>query len=104
MPQSLCSLLVRVVFSTKDRAKDLDADLRPRLFGYIATVIDSKGAKAHIVGGGLEHVHVLLTWPASVTLADMVRLVKSKFVAMGPRNVSQETPFWLASRLRRLQR
>ena len=77
MAQSHCSLLVHVVFSTKDRAKDLDADLCPRLFGYIATVIDSKGAKAHMVGGGLEHVHVLFTLPASVTLADIVRAVKS---------------------------
>ena len=76
MAQSLCSLLVHVVFSTKDRAKDLDADLRPRLFGNIATLINDNGAKAHIVGGGLEHVHVLLSLTASITLADMVRVVK----------------------------
>ena len=51
--------------------------LRPRLFAYIATLINNNGGKAHIVGGGLEHVHVLLTQPPTVTLADMLRLVKA---------------------------
>ncbi len=55
----------------------LDAALRPRLFAYVATLINNNGGKAHIVGGGLEHVHVLLTLPPTATLADMLRLVKA---------------------------
>ena len=52
MSQSLASITIHVVFSTKNRRKYLDAELRPRLFAYIAEVSTNKGAKAHIVGGG----------------------------------------------------
>jgi REP element-mobilizing transposase RayT len=77
MPQSLAAIFIHAVFSNKNRKKDLDAELRPRLFAYSAEVIKNKHAKAHIVNGGPEHVHILLSLPAALSLSDLLRIVKS---------------------------
>jgi len=77
MSQSLAAIFIHAVFSTRSRQKDLDAELRPRLFAYIAEVINNKSAKAHIVGGALEHVHILLSLPPALSLSDLLRIVKS---------------------------
>ena len=38
MPQSFASIIVQIVFSTKDRIPWLDDTIRPRLHAYLATV------------------------------------------------------------------
>ena len=39
MPQSLTKLYAHLIFSTKNRQHWLDDDIRPRVHGYLATVI-----------------------------------------------------------------
>ena len=43
----------------------------------MAEVTTNKGAKAHIVGGGLEHVHIVLSLPPALSLSDLLRTIKS---------------------------
>jgi REP element-mobilizing transposase RayT len=45
MPQSLSYLLVHIVFSTKDRAPLLDAQIRPDLYAYLATTARNQGCE-----------------------------------------------------------
>ena len=73
MAHSYTKLLVHVLFSTKNREKRLSAEIRKNLFPYLAAVLNDQGSKALIVGGGLEHVHILLRARPDQNVAALVR-------------------------------
>jgi putative transposase len=64
------------VFSTKERRRLIAADLQPRLWSFIGGIARKNGFKALIVGGTEDHVHVLLSLPATLALAKAVQLLK----------------------------
>jgi putative transposase len=76
MPHTFASLLVHVVFSTKNRAPELSAELPGRLFPYMGIVREVKGT-ALIVNGPADHVHLLLSMPAAISVADLLRVLKT---------------------------
>ena len=61
MPQSVAKIIVHVVFSTKNRADMIEADIEARLFGYISAVIRNNGARMLIAGGTANHIHILIS-------------------------------------------
>ena len=77
MPQSLVSLNVHVVFSTKNREPLIDADLAPRLYAYMGGVLRNTGSVLLAIGGVEDHVHLLASLGRQVCIADLVRDVKS---------------------------
>ncbi len=77
MAHSYTNLLVHVVFSTKNRAKDLSGASRDEVWWYLEGIARNVDCTALAVGGGLEHVHVLLKYPASTNLAQIVTKLKS---------------------------
>lgn len=77
MPHTFTNLLVHVVFSTKDRQPMLDAELRSRLFPYMGGIVRELGGVALAINGPDDHVHALLTMPATVAIADLLRVVKT---------------------------
>jgi hypothetical protein len=76
MPQSLSKVIIHVIFSTKDREPWLDRDVRPRMHGYIATICRELNGEAFLVGGVLDHVHLVTTLPRTLSLAELVEAVK----------------------------
>jgi hypothetical protein len=53
MPHAFASLLVHVVFSTKNRAPDLPAELAGRVFSYLGGIVkELKGTALTPPGGG----------------------------------------------------
>lgn len=77
MAHSYTNLLVHIVFSTKNRVKDLSGPTRDEMWRYLEAVARNVDCDALAVGGGLDHVHVLLKYPASVKLAEIVTKLKS---------------------------
>ncbi len=77
MPQSLVSLQVHLIFSTKSRDPFITADLAPRLYGYIGGVARETGSVLLAAGGMPDHVHLLVSLGREVCVADLVRDVKS---------------------------
>jgi putative transposase len=65
------------VFGTKDRAPTINDDLRDRLFPYIGGIVHEIGATALIVNGTCDHVHVLASVPATISIADLMGVVKA---------------------------
>ena len=59
MPQSLTRLYTHLVFSTKNHTLFLDEAIRPRIHGYLPTVIRDLDSPWVVVGGTADHVHVL---------------------------------------------
>ena len=77
MPQSLASVLVHLVFSTKNREKIIPKKLQPRLWSYAAAICKNHDILAFAVGGMDDHIHILFRLPPTLTLARAVTLVKS---------------------------
>jgi putative transposase len=77
MPQSLVSLHVHIVFSTKHRAPLITSDLAPRLYGYMGGI--ARGAESPLVaiGGVADHVHLLVSLGRVWCVADLVRDLKA---------------------------
>ena len=77
MPSTHLSLHYHVVFSTKDRMPQIDAEWRERLHAYMGGVVKTLGGFPQAIGGVADHVHLLIGLPATRTLADFMRDLKS---------------------------
>ena len=77
MPQSLSLVIVHVIFSTKERRPFIEADTRPKLHAYLATVARNAGCEAYRVGGVADHVHLAIRLSRTITIADLVETLKT---------------------------
>ncbi len=78
MASSLSKVYLHIVFSTKRRARVLEKAVRPALFACMAGVIRQQGAYAVIINGVEDHVHLLVSFPRTITIADLVKEIKRK--------------------------
>jgi REP element-mobilizing transposase RayT len=77
MAHTFTHLLTHIVFSTKDRAPLLDAELKSRLFAYIGGIIRELDGQIMLINGPTDHVHILTTFPARTSLSDFMRDLKA---------------------------
>src|SRR3954467_2533063 len=73
---SFSSSLHHCVFATKAREPWLTPQLRERLWPYLGGVARENGMKALAIGGVAEHGHLLLSLPASMSVAKAMQLLK----------------------------
>ncbi len=76
MAHSYVSSLFHCAFSTKGRGDRSSADLQSRLWPFLGGIARENGMKALIVGGVDDHVHVLLSLPATIAVAKAIQLIK----------------------------
>ncbi len=76
MSHTYVSELVHCVFSTKERRNLIPADIQPALCAFLGGIARKNGFKALMVGGTENHVHILLSLPASMPLAKAMQLIK----------------------------
>jgi putative transposase len=78
MPQSLARVVLHVVFSTKHRVPFLnDANLRAKLHGYLAGVLQDIGCEPILINGVEDHIHILCNLARTVTIADLIEESKT---------------------------
>ena len=77
MPQSLSRVLVHLVFSTKERARVLTPAIQGELHPYLAVVLRENGCPSLQVGGVEDHVHLLFGLSRTLSLAQVVEIVKT---------------------------
>jgi putative transposase len=70
------SLHYHLVFSTKERAPLINAEIRERVHAYLGGVIRGEGGVALDVGGTADHVHLMVGLKATHCLADVLRTLK----------------------------
>ncbi len=70
------SSLFHCVFATKNRAPLLTSDLRARLWPYLGGIARENDMKTLAIGGAADHVHILLSLPATIPLAKALQLLK----------------------------
>ena len=76
MSHSYVSQLMHCVFSTKERLPLITPELEPRLWPYLGGIARENKMKAIAIGGTTDHVHGLLSLPATMSFAKAVQLIK----------------------------
>ena len=74
---SFNSCLVHCVWSTKSHAHVLNSNLRERLWPYLGGIARENGMKALAVGGVVDHVHILISLPGTLSVAKALQLLKA---------------------------
>ena len=77
MPRTFSSLLVPVVFSTKDRVPDLSPELSARLFPYMGGIVKESKAAPLIINSPADHLHALASISPATSVADLLRVLKT---------------------------
>lgn len=76
MPQSLSSVLIHLVFSTKNRAPFISPTIELELHNYIGTVLRNLQCPMLCMNGTEDHVHILFALSRSITISNVVKDVK----------------------------
>ena len=73
---SFVSVHVHCVWTTRNREASLSLKLRERLWPYLDGIARENKMKALAVGGAADHVHMLVSLAASISVAKAVQLLK----------------------------
>jgi len=66
-----------IVYSTKERAPSISEQLQPKLWAYTAGIAANHGMRALAIGGIEDHVHALISLPATMSIAEAVQVLKA---------------------------
>jgi putative transposase len=73
---SYVSSYYHCVFSTKERRPLIRPELQERLWPYLGGIARENKMKALEIGGMPDHVHILLSLPATISIAKALQLIK----------------------------
>src|SRR2546423_13025908 len=77
MPQSLSSILIHLVFSTKGREPFITPAIETELHPYMATILRELKCPSFAIDGATDHVHILFSLARTITVADLVEELKT---------------------------
>ena len=78
MPQSLSSILIHLIFSTKHREPFIAPAIETELHPYIATIFRELKSPSLTIDGTSDHVHILFSLGRTITIAALVEEVKTE--------------------------
>ena len=76
MPQSLTSMYLHIVFSTKYRRRLIDDNIKNKLFEFLGGACRNHGCSPIRVGGYYDHVHILCQLSKKVTVVELLASIK----------------------------
>ncbi len=76
MGHTYSSNLLHCVFSTKERRRSITPEMKLRLEPYLAGIARENGFKALAIGAVEDHVHLLLSLPATMCPSKALQLLK----------------------------
>ena len=74
---SFTKLTYHIVFGTKFRRKTIPSDVTELLYEYIGGTIRNRKSSLVQIGGVEDHLHLLVSLPPTITVADAVRDIKA---------------------------
>ena len=72
----LWRLYYHLVWATKERQPLINPEKETTLYHYIISKADSLGCIVHAIGGVEDHIHLLVSIPPTLAIADFVRNLK----------------------------
>jgi putative transposase len=91
MPQSLSSILIHLVFSTKNREPFITEAIESELHPYLATIFRELKSPSLAIKGTSDHIHILFSLARTIVIADVVQEVKTESSKWIKRNGAE---FW----------
>ena len=76
MAHTYSNINIHYIFSTKKRGKLLTPGLQKRLWPYMGGIARENKMKALVIGGTVDHVHLLISLPTTITIAKGIQLIK----------------------------
>jgi putative transposase len=76
MAQTLVSLYIHVIFSTKNRNELITPEIEPDLFSYIGGILNNNKSKLLTANGTRDHVHLLISLSKNIGLSELVGDIK----------------------------
>ena len=76
MAQPLVSLMVHVIFSTRNRQPLITSEIEPELFAYIGGILKNHESRLLDAGGTVDHVHLLVSQSKNISLSSLMKDVK----------------------------
>jgi putative transposase len=77
MPQSLSSILVHLIFSTRNREPFMTPTIEEELFPYVAKILRELKSPSIAINGTSDHLHVLFALGRTITVAALVEEIKT---------------------------
>ncbi len=77
MPQSLASIQVHIVFSTKHRQPVLGDEIRNEMHAYIGGIVSRLQGTLLRAGSVADHIHLLVAHPRTSSPADLIQEIKT---------------------------
>jgi putative transposase len=76
MRRNKLALFIHLVWATWDRHPLLMGDIERRVYRNVESVAREMGCKVLAINGMPEHVHLVVSIPSTITIADLVKQVK----------------------------
>lgn len=77
MSQSLSSVLIHLIFSTKNREPFITPEVEPELHPYMAKIFREVKSPSLAINGTSDHIHALFSLGRVITIADLVEEIKT---------------------------
>ncbi len=77
MANSYLKVFIHYVFSTKNHEPFISPEIEQRLWAYMASAAREINVEPLIINGTKNHAHVLVSLPATVTIAQVIKKVKA---------------------------
>ncbi len=76
MPQSLHTIPIHLIWSTKNRLPLIKPEIENELYKYMASIFREYNSPALIINGSTDHVHILSMLSRMITVAKLIEEVK----------------------------
>jgi putative transposase len=77
MSRTTTNLLVHFIFGTRNRAPLINAEIERDLHAYLGGIVRQIRGVAISINGMTDHIHLLVRVPATHSVADIARLIKT---------------------------
>jgi putative transposase len=78
MANTYHQMYIQAVFAVKYRAAVIEDSWKPKLLSVIGNLINETGCKCIIVNGVEDHTHCFFGWKPSISVSDVMQIVKGK--------------------------
>ena len=78
LPQSLSSVLVHAVFSTKERKPWIAPEVKPDLHSYLARILNTTECPCLTLNTATDPLHVLFNLSRTATVADVIGRMRKR--------------------------